>query len=114
MIPFNRPPYTGNEDQYVLAAMHSDKISGDGEDIHFQRLGIVIPKKPGRVTHALIDGDTLTCDIRCTHFDTPLYCWKKIGSRPTSSRRDKASACGRIVVWFRRKWTCGVVQKKRI
>lgn len=31
MIAFNRPPHTGNEDQYVLAAMHSDKISGDGE-----------------------------------------------------------------------------------
>lgn len=31
MIPFNRPPYTGNEDQYVLAAMRSDKMSGDGE-----------------------------------------------------------------------------------
>lgn len=30
MIPFNRPPYTGNEDQYVLQAMRSDKISGDG------------------------------------------------------------------------------------
>lgn len=31
MIPFNKPPYTGNEDQYVLAAMRSPKISGDGE-----------------------------------------------------------------------------------
>ncbi|MCY1289104.1 dTDP-4-amino-4,6-dideoxygalactose transaminase [compost metagenome] len=31
MIPFNKPPYTGNEDQYVLAAMRSQKISGDGE-----------------------------------------------------------------------------------
>ena len=31
MIPFNRPPYTGNEDQHVLAAMRSDKISGDGQ-----------------------------------------------------------------------------------
>ena len=31
MIPFNRPPYTGNEDQYVLASMRSEKISGDGE-----------------------------------------------------------------------------------
>lgn len=31
MIPFNRPPYTGNEDQYVLVAMRSDKMSGDGE-----------------------------------------------------------------------------------
>lgn len=30
MIPFNRPPYTGNEDQYVYSAMRSDKISGDG------------------------------------------------------------------------------------
>lgn len=31
MIPFNRPPHTGNEDHYVLAAMRSPKISGDGE-----------------------------------------------------------------------------------
>lgn len=31
MIPFNKPPYVGNEDKYVLAAMHSAKISGDGE-----------------------------------------------------------------------------------
>lgn len=29
-IPFNRPPYTGNEDAYVLEAMHSARISGDG------------------------------------------------------------------------------------
>lgn len=34
MISFNRPPYTGNEDQYVLAAMRSDKISGDGKFGH--------------------------------------------------------------------------------
>jgi len=34
MINFNRPPYTGNEDQYVLAAMRSSKISGDGEYAH--------------------------------------------------------------------------------
>jgi dTDP-4-amino-4,6-dideoxygalactose transaminase len=31
MIPFNLPPRTGNEDQYVLDAMKSDKISGDGK-----------------------------------------------------------------------------------
>jgi dTDP-4-amino-4,6-dideoxygalactose transaminase len=31
VIPFNRPPHTGNEDHYVLAAMRSPKISGDGE-----------------------------------------------------------------------------------
>src|SRR5690554_5940915 len=31
MIPFNKPPYTGNEDQHVLAAMRSSKMSGDGE-----------------------------------------------------------------------------------
>ncbi|RMI00369.1 dTDP-4-amino-4,6-dideoxygalactose transaminase [Stutzerimonas nitrititolerans] len=30
MIPFNKPPYTGNEVQHVLAAMRSEKISGDG------------------------------------------------------------------------------------
>lgn len=30
MIPFNKPPYTGNEEQYVLTAMKSPKISGDG------------------------------------------------------------------------------------
>ena len=30
MIGFNKPPYTGNEDQYVLQAMRSEKISGDG------------------------------------------------------------------------------------
>lgn len=30
MTPFNKPPYTGNEDQYVLKAMRSDKMSGDG------------------------------------------------------------------------------------
>ena len=31
MIPFNKPPYTGNEDKYVLESMKSSKISGDGE-----------------------------------------------------------------------------------
>lgn len=30
-IPFNKPPYTGNEDQYVIAAMRSAKMSGDGQ-----------------------------------------------------------------------------------
>ena len=34
MISFNRPPYTSNEDQYVLAAMRSDKMSGDGKFGH--------------------------------------------------------------------------------
>ena len=31
MIPFNKPPYTGREDEFVLASMRSGKISGDGE-----------------------------------------------------------------------------------
>lgn len=31
MIPFNKPPYTGNEDKYVTASMRSIKMSGDGE-----------------------------------------------------------------------------------
>ena len=30
MIPFNKPPYTGHEDQFVPTAMRSHKISGDG------------------------------------------------------------------------------------
>lgn len=30
MIPFNKPPLTGNEQQYVIQAMQSNKISGDG------------------------------------------------------------------------------------
>jgi dTDP-4-amino-4,6-dideoxygalactose transaminase len=30
MIPFNKPPYTGNEEKYVLEAMKSSHISGDG------------------------------------------------------------------------------------
>jgi dTDP-4-amino-4,6-dideoxygalactose transaminase len=31
MINFNVPPYTGSEDKYVITAMRSSKISGDGE-----------------------------------------------------------------------------------
>lgn len=31
MIPFNKPPFTGNEETYVLESMKSNKISGDGE-----------------------------------------------------------------------------------
>ena len=30
MIPFNRPPFTGNEEQFVLKAMQSENISGIG------------------------------------------------------------------------------------
>ncbi|MFW1968562.1 dTDP-4-amino-4,6-dideoxygalactose transaminase [Acinetobacter guillouiae] len=30
MLPFNKPPYTGNEDKYVLDVMHGHKMSGDG------------------------------------------------------------------------------------
>lgn len=30
MIPFNKPPLTGNEEKYVLEALRSNKISGDG------------------------------------------------------------------------------------
>ena len=31
MIPFNKPPYTGNEDKYVLNAICSAQLSGDGD-----------------------------------------------------------------------------------
>lgn len=34
MIPFNKPPYTGNEDKYVMEAMRSNKLSGDGKFTH--------------------------------------------------------------------------------
>lgn len=30
MIPFNKPPYTGNEKKHILKALGSNKISGDG------------------------------------------------------------------------------------
>ena len=31
LIPFNRPPLTGNEEQYILESIKSNKISGDGQ-----------------------------------------------------------------------------------
>lgn len=31
MMPFNKPPFTGNEEKYVLESIKSSKISGDGE-----------------------------------------------------------------------------------
>lgn len=31
MIPFNKPPYTGNEEKYILESISSSKISGDGD-----------------------------------------------------------------------------------
>lgn len=34
IIPFNTPPRTGHEAQYVLAAMKSEKLSGDGHFTH--------------------------------------------------------------------------------
>ena len=31
MIPFNKPPLTGNEEKYILESINSSKISGDGK-----------------------------------------------------------------------------------
>ncbi|WP_428026095.1 dTDP-4-amino-4,6-dideoxygalactose transaminase [Arcobacter sp.] len=31
MVPFNKPPFTGNEEKYILESIKSSKISGDGE-----------------------------------------------------------------------------------
>ena len=31
MIPFNRPPVTGNEEKHILEALQLTKISGDGK-----------------------------------------------------------------------------------
>ncbi len=59
MIPYNRPPYTGSEDQYVLEAMRSDKISGDGnfcrkcENWFENELGCVRALLTPSCTHAL-------------------------------------------------------------
>ncbi|MBK5002886.1 6-dideoxygalactose transaminase [Pseudomonas sp. S31] len=59
MITFNRPPYTGNEDKYVLESMRSGKISGDGEfskrcqDWFEERLGCKKALLTPSCTHAL-------------------------------------------------------------
>ena len=31
MIPFNKPPFTGNEEKYLLESIRSSKMSGDGD-----------------------------------------------------------------------------------
>jgi dTDP-4-amino-4,6-dideoxygalactose transaminase len=31
LIPFNKPPLLGNEEEYILESIHSSKISGDGK-----------------------------------------------------------------------------------
>lgn len=31
MIPFNKPPFTGNEEKYVLESIRSTRLSGDGQ-----------------------------------------------------------------------------------
>lgn len=59
MIPFNKPPYTGAEDQYVLEAMRSAKQSGDGpyglkcQKWFEQRLGCIKALITPSCTHAL-------------------------------------------------------------
>jgi dTDP-4-amino-4,6-dideoxygalactose transaminase len=59
MIPFNRPPYTGHEDAFVLAAMRSAKMSGDGEFSRLcqgwfeSRLNVVKTLLTPSCTHAL-------------------------------------------------------------
>lgn len=59
MIVFNKPPYTGNEDQHVLTAMRSGKISGDGHYGHLcqkwfeEQLGCKKALLTPSCTHAL-------------------------------------------------------------
>jgi dTDP-4-amino-4,6-dideoxygalactose transaminase len=59
MIPFNKPPFTGNETQYVLHAMQSSKISGDGKftlrchQWFEEKLGCVKALLTPSCTHAL-------------------------------------------------------------
>lgn len=58
MITFNKPPLSGNEQQYVLQAMQSNKISGDGffgkkcQTWFEEKLGC---PKPALFTRALIE-----------------------------------------------------------
>ena len=49
MIPFNKPSFTGNEERYILQAIRSDKISGDG----VFTTGDTAPRRcgPGDVVH---------------------------------------------------------------
>ncbi len=69
MIPFNRPPHAGNEDQYVFAAMRSEKISGDGKFGHQcqewfeQQLGCQKTLLTPSCTHAL-DMAAMLLDIQ--------------------------------------------------
>lgn len=59
MIPFNLPPYTGDEDQFVLAAMRSSKMCGDGpfglkcQNWFEQHLGSLKTLLTPSCTHAL-------------------------------------------------------------
>lgn len=59
MIPFNLPPYTGDEDQYVLSAMRSPKMCGDGpfgqkcQQWFEQHLGCLKALLTPSCTHAL-------------------------------------------------------------
>ena len=41
-IPFNKPPYTGNEEKYVIESMKSSKISGDGD---FTKISQMVRRK---------------------------------------------------------------------
>lgn len=69
MIPFNRPPSTGNEQQYVLEALSSEKMSGDGPfskrcQKWFER---VLPTKKALLTPsctAALEMAALLIDIR--------------------------------------------------
>ncbi len=69
MIPFNKPPLTGNEQQYVLKAMQSDKISGDGffgrkcQEWFEQQLGCIKALLTPSCTHAL-EMAALLIDVR--------------------------------------------------
>lgn len=59
MIPFNRPPRTGKEDAFVLDAMRSGRLSGDGrygrmcQDWFEQKLGCAKAMLTPSCTHAL-------------------------------------------------------------
>nr|WP_298415662.1 dTDP-4-amino-4,6-dideoxygalactose transaminase [uncultured Halomonas sp.] len=69
MIPFNKPPYTGKEDAFVLDAMRSSRISGGGTYASYcqqwfeKRLGCYKSLLTPSCTHAL-EMTAMLIDIR--------------------------------------------------
>ena len=72
MISFNTPPNTGNEQQYVLQAIASPKMSGDGPfgekcQAWFEE---TLPAKKTLLTPSAVFNPV----VHMTAFKQPVYC----------------------------------------